>query len=51
VNLIVPRNPEAVSEFSLDTDPMTELVFGAENSPKPIPIVVSRSNIESFEMG
>ena len=36
--LMVPRNPDAVPELSRDTEPITELVFGAENNPNPMPI-------------
>ena len=45
VNLIVPKNPDAVPELSRETDPITEFVFGAEKRPNPMPIVPRRSNM------
>lgn len=41
VNLIVPRNPAAIPEYFRSAEPMTELVFGAENNPNPIPMNAS----------
>ena len=35
VNLIVPMNSDVMPESSLHTEPITELVLGAENKPNP----------------
>lgn len=36
-NLMVEMVPDAMPRWRLSTEPMTELVLGAENSPIPIP--------------
>lgn len=39
MNLIVERVPAAAPRLGLSTEPMTELVLGAENRPMPMPIM------------
>jgi hypothetical protein len=41
MNLIVERVPDAAPRLGLSTEPMTELVLGAENKPMPMPIMKS----------
>ena len=36
-NLMVDMVPEAIPKWLLSTDPITELVLGAENNPTPTP--------------